>query len=60
MSIRFTLINRTTGVATTVEAPRRGEFVKDGTVKVLPPSAAACETLRAAIRDTTKLGGIFA
>ena len=56
MSIRFTLTNRNTGAVTTVDAPRRGEHVKDGVVKVLQPSARDCNTLMQDIKSITKLG----
>ena len=56
MSIRFTLTNRKTGAVTTHDAPRRGEFVKDGKVNVLQPSARDCNTLMQDIKNITKLG----
>lgn len=56
MSIRFKLTNPETGVVTTVDAPRRGEFVKDGVVKQLQPSNVDCEATLAIIRSASKLG----
>lgn len=56
MSIRFTLTNRNNGIITTVDAPRRGEHIKDGSVKVLQPTARDCNTLMQDIKHITKLG----
>ena len=56
MTIRFTLIDRTTGQSKSVDAPRRGEHVKNGQTHLLPANKDACDNLRAAIKGVTKLG----
>ena len=56
MSIRFTLTNRKTGAVTTVDAPRRGEHVKDGKVNILQPAKAEVEGLCAVLKGRSKLG----
>lgn len=56
MSIRFKLTNPNTGAVTTVDAPRRGEFVKNNVVKQLQPSNADCQATLAIIKSASKLG----
>lgn len=56
MSIRFTLTDHATGQTKTIDAPRRGEFVKDGVVKTLPPAREQANNLMATIKAVTKLG----
>lgn len=55
MSIRFSITDKHTGEVMTVEAPKRGEYVKEGQRRLAAPDAEACDHLKALIKDRSRL-----
>ena len=55
MSIRFNITDKTTGESMLVDAPRRGEYVKEGQRRLAAPDAAACANIKALIKDRSRL-----
>lgn len=55
-SIRLLITDQSNGNVIAMDAPRRGEHVKNGVTTLLPPNKDACEAIKAILRDKSKLG----
>lgn len=56
MSIRITVKDRSTGETLRLDAPRRGEHVKDGKTTLLPPNKDEVANVIAVLKGRSVLG----